>query len=63
MPTVLHLPLGSDSEARITLAVREYDGIASDPGITEREPTLTETFEILRQLRELKGVSATSFLP
>ena len=47
--TILYVPLAEgDLEIRIELTAREYNGIDSDPSVTERQPTASELFAAVK---------------
>ena len=42
MSTIIYIPLTADLELKLEITAREYNGIASDPRVRERQPTLSE---------------------
>ena len=49
--TTIFQPLSRDVEMKLTLQIRYYNGIDSDPRVITREPTLSEILAVAAKLR------------
>ena len=49
--TTIYQPLSPHVEMKLTLQIRYYNGIDSDPRVITREPTLTEILAAAAKLR------------
>ena len=49
--TTIYQPLSPDVELKLTLQIRYYNGIDSDPRVITREPTLPEILKAAALLR------------
>lgn len=50
--TPIYYKLDAHREIEITLTLREYNGIDSDPDVITREPTFSEAMALLTRLQE-----------
>lgn len=58
--TPIYYKLDAHREMEITLRMREYNGIDSDPGVIVREPTFSEAMTLAGKLQDKALLSLTT---
>ena len=51
-PETIYLPISADLEIQLTMQVRYYSGISSDPRTLTRPPSVSELLQVVAKIRD-----------